>query len=53
MITPQPMPPDQPKAPKLLDQVWDKIRLKHYNLRAHPTATGRFLSLIHSLQEPA
>jgi integron integrase len=33
MITPQPIPLDQAKAPKLLDQVRDKIRLKHYSLR--------------------
>jgi len=38
MITPQPIPLDQAKAPKLLDQVRDKIRLKHYSIR---TVTGK------------
>lgn len=33
MITPQPMPPNPQQAPKLLDQVRDKIRLKHYSIR--------------------
>jgi site-specific recombinase XerD len=33
MITPQPIQLDQAKTPKLLDQVRDKIRLKHYSIR--------------------
>ena len=37
MITPQPIPADQSKAPKLLDQVRDKIRLKHYSIRTEQT----------------
>ena len=37
MITPQPIPLDQVKAPKLLDQVRDKIRLKHYSIRTEQT----------------
>jgi len=37
MITPQPIPLDPVKAPKLLDQVRDKIRLKHYSIRTEQT----------------
>ena len=37
MITPQPIPLDQAKAPKLLDLVRDKIRLKHYSIRTEQT----------------
>ena len=37
MITPQPIPLNPVKAPKLLDQVRDKIRLKHYSIRTEQT----------------
>ena len=37
MITPQPIPLDPVRAPKLLDQVRDKIRLKHYSIRTEQT----------------
>jgi hypothetical protein len=37
MITPQAISLDQAKAPKLLDQVRDKIRLKHYSIRTEQT----------------
>jgi integron integrase len=55
MITPQPTPPDQVKAPKLLDQVRDKIRLKHYSLRTEQTYVDwikRFV-LFHQKRHPA
>ena len=47
MITPSATPP---KAPKLLDQVRDKIRLKHYSLRTEQTYTDwikRFVLFYH------
>ena len=55
MITPQPTPPDQAKAPKLLDQVRDKIRLKHYSIRteqAYVDWIKRFV-LFHHKRHPA
>ena len=55
MITPQPIPLDQAKAPKLLDQVRDKIRLKHYSIRSEQTYvdwTKRFV-LFHHKRHPA
>ncbi len=55
MITPQPIPLDQAKAPKLLDQVRDKIRLKHYSIRteqAYVDWIKRFV-LFHHKRHPA
>jgi len=55
MITPQPIPLDQANAPKLLDQVRDKIRLKHYSLRTEQTYVDwikRFV-LFHHKRHPA
>ena len=55
MITPQPTLPNQAKAPKLLDQVQDKIRLKHYSLRteqAYVDWIKRFV-LFHNKRHPA
>ena len=55
MITPQPIPLDQAKAPKLLDQVRDKIRLKHYSIRTEQTYVDwikRFV-LFHHKRHPA
>ena len=46
---------DQPKAPKLLDQVRDKIRLKHYSIRTEQTYVDwikRFV-LFHHKRHPA
>jgi integron integrase len=55
MITPQPILLDQAKAPKLLDQVRDKIRLKHYSIRTEQTYVDwikRFV-LFHHKRHPA
>jgi integron integrase len=55
MITPQPIPLNPVKAPKLLDQVRDKIRLKHYSIRteqAYLDWIKRFV-LFHHKRHPA
>jgi len=55
MNTPQPMSLDPVKAPKLLDQVRDKIRLKHYSIRteqAYVDWIKRFV-LFHHKRHPA
>ncbi len=55
MITPQSIPADPAKAPKLLDQVRDKIRLKHYSIRTEQTYVDwikRFV-LFHNKRHPA